>query len=329
MARILAPPFVIVKWQIVLPPLLALLGISCDTSAPLAVQTDAAGRQYVLDPAFAGSIMEFTANDGAKLGYVSYQSSEANVALIYLHGIGSHAGWFSQAASLLRDSGYDVYCLDRRGSGINRENRGFISGHVDAYEILLDDIRTFVQQLRQVYASIFLVGLSWGGKLALSYGLTYPAGLDGLVLITPGLKTLVDVSFATKLKILWSTMLQPQMSIPTPIEAEMFTTSPHFLAFIRNDPLQLKYTTARFLFQSHKLDGYIDRLMPNNRLPILLLLAGGDSIIDNGGVKALLERGQQSVLDVRLFEEQMHSIQFEAPGPLVQHMQHWFMQIEE
>ncbi len=68
------------KWRFGLSLLLALLGAGCDTSPPLAVQPDAAGRQYVLDTAFAGSIMEFTANDGAKLGYVSYRSSEAKVA---------------------------------------------------------------------------------------------------------------------------------------------------------------------------------------------------------------------------------------------------------
>ena len=134
----------------------------------------------------------------------------------------------------------------------------------------------------------------------------------------------MDVSLATKVRILWSSKMQPQSSIPTPIEPEMFTTTPRFLEFIHNDPLRLKHATARFLFQSHQLDGYIDRLMPNNRLPILLFLAGRDRIINNDGVKALLKRGQQSLLDVRLYKDQTHSIQFDAPERLVRDMQDWF-----
>ena len=109
------------------------------------------------------------------------------------HGIESHAGWFAIAAAELRRRGFDVYCLDRRGSGLNRANRGFVSGHVDAYETLLADIDAFVRPLRPRYDHVFLVGLSWGGKLALAYGLSHPETVDGLVLITPGLRATVDV----------------------------------------------------------------------------------------------------------------------------------------
>jgi acylglycerol lipase len=295
----------------------------CSSSRPTAVQPGVAGSQYVPDASFVGSNDVYVAGDGAALGYVRYDKPGAKTALVYLHGIESHSGWFAEPATLLRDRGYDVYCLDRRGSGINRENRGFVSGHVDSYKTLLADLRAFVQPLRNRYDSVFLVGMSWGGKLALGYGLSYPEDVRGLVLITPGIRALVDVSLFTKLKILVFSQTQPLEPIAIPIEPEMFTTIPHNLEFIHRDPLRLKYATARFLIESRRLDGYIDDLMPRLRLPVKLFLAGGDRLIDNQGVRLVLERSAHGELKTVIYEDQTHSIQLDAPERMVQDIVEW------
>jgi pimeloyl-ACP methyl ester carboxylesterase len=290
---------------------------------PTPVEPGIAGAQYVPDASFAGSDGVYAASDGAALGYVRYDKPDAKTALVYVHGIESHSGWFAKAATLLRDRGYNVYCLDRRGSGINRENRGFVSGHVDSYKTLLADIRAFILPLRNRYDSVFLVGLSWGGKLALGYGLTHPEDIRGLVLITPGIRALVDVSLFTKLRILFFSVTQPLEPIAIPIVPEMFTTTPRSLEFIHRDPLRLKYATAGFFFESHRLDGYIDGVMSSLRLPVQLFLAGGDRIIDNNGVRLVLTQGAQDNLEIVTYEDQTHSIQFDAPERMVQDIVKW------
>jgi acylglycerol lipase len=308
--------------------LLIVLVSGCSSMRPTPVQPGIAGAQYVTDASFAGSDDVYAASDGAALGYVRYDKPGAKTALVYLHGIESHAGWFGKAATLLRDRGYDVYCLDRRGSGINRENRGLVSGHVDSYKTLIDDIRSFIQPLRSRYNSVFIVGLSWGGKLALGYGLTHPEDVRGLVLITPGIRALVDVSLFTKLRILVFSVTQPLEPIAIPIVPEMFTTTPRHLDFIHRDPLRLKYATARFFFESRRLDGYIDGLMPSLRLPVQLFLAGGDRIIDNQGVRRVLEQGGHSKLEIVTYEDQTHSIQFDAPERMVEDILEWLKQYQ-
>ena len=279
--------------------------------------------QYPAPGAAPGELGEYAGSDGAPLAYLSYMQGGADTALVYLHGIESHAGWFALAAEALRDQGFDVYCLDRRGSGLNRENRGFPSGYVDDYGTLLADIRAFIAPLRDRYRRVFLVGLSWGGKLALSYGLTYPQDVDGLVLITPGLRARVDVSLANKLKIALLSPLNPAARVPTPIEPEMFTTTPVYLDYIRRDPLRLHSATVRFFWQSRRLDKYVDRHIAGNRLPVQLFLAGQDRIIDNDGVLEVLQQGRAPGLDVLRYEDQTHSIQLDAPQRLVDDMMHW------
>jgi len=279
--------------------------------------------QYPAPGGVPGELGQYAGSDGASLAYVSYAQPGATTALVYLHGIESHAGWFALAADALRNQGFDVYCLDRRGSGLNRENRGFLSGYVDDYSTLLADIHAFIAPLRERYQQVFLVGLSWGGKLALSYGLTHPQDVDGLVLITPGLRAEVDVSFANKLKIALLSPLNPGARVPVPIQPEMFTTTPLYLDYIRDDPLRLTSATVRFFWQSHRLDKYVDRNIAGNRLPVQLFLAGKDTIIDNDGVLELLLQGQAPGLDVLSYEDQTHSIQLDAPQRLVDDMTDW------
>lgn len=304
-----------------------------DGGAPIekAVQVPAAGvhvgNQYVLEPSLAGSEREFQARDGSTLGYIAREAPGATTALVYLHGIESHAGWFAQAAALLQDRGYDVFSLDRRGSGINRENRGYVSGHIDHYQQLFDDIHDFIAPLRQHYRHVVLVGLSWGGKLATAYELEYPEDVDGLVLITPGIKALVDVSLPTKLKIVLLAQFSPQSSIASPIAPEMFTTTPRYLEYIKSDPSRLTHATARFYWQSSRLDSYLAGNIAALDRPTLLLLAGQDRIIDNAGVLGMLNRGNTDKLTVINYPDQTHSVQFDDPGRLVQDMDHWLQQL--
>ena len=92
-------------------------------------------------------------------------------AFVYLHGIESHSGWFDLAAEQLADRGYPVFSLDRRGSGLNRENRGYISGHIDDQSTLVDDVHRAVEITKSAgkFSEIYLIGLSCRGKYAMPY----------------------------------------------------------------------------------------------------------------------------------------------------------------
>lgn len=311
-----------IRCLFLIPAIAALCGCTEPPSVALDMSQERVVYYESTDPDTVRAVEVYRAADGKELGYVRHYlpGAKAETALVYLHGIESHAAWFAEPADLLTKRGYDVYCLDRRGSGINRENRGFPSGDVDSYETLLSDIEAFIRPLRARYRRVFLVGLSWGGKLALAYGLTHPADCDGLVLITPGIRSRVDITPGQKLVMLLGSKTAP---IPTPIEPEMFTKTPRFLERIQRDPLRLRYATVRFFLQSRKLDKYVDKRMCENRLPILLILAGQDRIVDNEGIAEVLARGAQETLDIRTYRDQTHSIQFDAPGRLVGDMVRW------
>ena len=118
----------------------------------------------------------------------------------------------------------------------------------------------------------------------------------------------------------WS--MQPQAAFRTPIEPEMFTTTPVWLAFIKDDPLRLRTVTARFLLATRGLDRIIARGADDRQTRSLLIQAGQDRIVDNAGNRLLMARGPGD-LAILTYPEETHSVQLDDVDRLVEDMSAW------
>src|SRR5262245_55968374 len=121
------------------------------------------------------------AGDGYVWHYRHYPAS-GNMPLarvICIHGIQSHGGWYEHSCRRLSEAGFDVYFLDRRGSGLNAINRG----DTPSYQRLLDDlVEFFGAHSGDPRIATFLIGISWGGKLATALPCHRPGLVDGVLL---------------------------------------------------------------------------------------------------------------------------------------------------
>lgn len=269
-----------------------------------------------LGPGWQGAPQaEFVGAGGRTLRYTVVSARRPRGELIYLHGIESHAGWFLAAAHGLAANGYTTYLLDRRGSGLNR---GTEPGDAASADVLLEDVRRFREHAG--LRSPVLVGLSWGGKLALAAALDQPRGVRAVVLITPGLVSRLDLAWPQKLRLLASLAVGGRARVTLPIEPEMFTRTPRFLDFIRNDPDRIERVTARLLLAGRDLDRRIRDGLPSLTAPVLLLLAGSDRIVDNERTAAVLAPLPARQWRLRTFEHASHSIQFDDTAALVREM---------
>ena len=74
------------------------------------------------------TVESFTASDGYRCHYRRYVPPESGPAVrahvVCIHGIQSHSGWYEYSCSRLRQAGYLVSFLDRRGAGLNDQDRG-------------------------------------------------------------------------------------------------------------------------------------------------------------------------------------------------------------
>src|SRR3954467_2722226 len=120
----------------------------------------------------AFTLQAHTAGDGYRFSYRHYPpAAPQRGQIVCLHGIQSHAGWYDHSCRRLASAGYEVSFLDRRGSGANEEARG----DTPSGRRLLDDVAEVLRARRPPPGQpVFLLAISWGGKLAVGLERRHP-----------------------------------------------------------------------------------------------------------------------------------------------------------
>ena len=96
------------------------------------------------DPEAPYTVETFTAGDGYVWRYRRYLAAAPRAHVVCVHGIQSHGGWYEYSCTRLRQAGFAVDFLDRRGSGMNDKDRGDAPG----FRRLLDDLAEYLKGVR-------------------------------------------------------------------------------------------------------------------------------------------------------------------------------------
>ncbi len=276
------------------------------------------------DPWAFCEVCQFHTSDGYRFYYAHYTPVQRPRArIVMLHGIRSHGGWYRNSCAKLAAAGFEVFVLDRRGSGLNTAHRGDCPG----FRRLMDDVAEFIQHLRQARAwlPIFVAGISWGGKLAVGLAKRKPGLVDGMILLCPGLKPKVSPAVSQRLRILVASLLRPTKFFPIPLnEPNLFTASPQWQQFIASNRHDLPEATARFLFNSAAFDLYLKRAVKCVTGPTLTLLAGRDQIIDNALTRQFVASFPSRDNRVIEYPDAEHTLEFEGDShPFIADVVKW------
>ncbi|WP_442482053.1 alpha/beta fold hydrolase [Aeoliella sp. SH292] len=254
-----------------------------------------------------------TAPDGRRLALRYFAPQETpRATVVLLHGIVSHSGWYHVSGEYLAERGYDVYALDRRGSGLNMEGRG----DVDRWQTWIDDVVAVCETHRQ-RGPVVLLGISWGGKLAPAVARYRPDLLAGFGMICPGIYARQQPGLAKRLALVASGRLgihERRVTVPLQNPA-LFTESPKWQEYIRHDPLTLRQVTMRFAREDHKLTRYARQSPPYIYTPSLLMLAGRDRMVRNRRTLRYLSRIAAEDKTLLEYHSAAHTLEFE-PDPL-------------
>ena len=264
-------------------------------------------------------ILEYDAGDGAGLSYRLWPGEPGADALVYLHGIESHSEWFSACAEEIAGAGVSVYAPDRRGSGLNRVERG----HCRVFLQFVDDIIRFARSIEDSHSRVHMVALSWGGKLAVAADMLHPGTFSTMTLIAPGIFPRVMPGMGARIAIAVDALLRPGALHPIPIRNEMFTKVPKYLEYIAGDPLRLRSVTARFYLESVKLDRFLRKRKYQWTVPTQLLLAEHDEIVDNRRLRDMFESLAMGIKKIVIYEGCKHSLQFERPAEVARDIVSW------
>jgi alpha-beta hydrolase superfamily lysophospholipase len=251
------------------------------------------------------------ASDGVELHYLRWSRAPAQpwAVVIFLHGIASHATWFSESADDLDERGIAVYALDRRGSGQSGGRRG----HVRRYERVLED----VDQLMRLVASehegtpVFVAASSWAAKLGVVYAARQPTYLSGLMLLGPGLTPRVNLSLLRRVAVILGHVLVPTARIAIPLTPELYTANPPYLEYVRSDPLRLLDATTRFFWETARLDRHRDPASLGLGLPLLVLQGEADAMMDVSKTRRWFDQLALEDKTYRAYPGAGHTLDFE------------------
>jgi len=152
-----------------------------------------------------------------------------------------------------------------------------------------------------------LIGLCLGGKIAVNFFSYYQNCLDGLILVSPSLKNKLKFSLSDKFSILF----RPNSMLKVPIKDAMFTSNEKWLKYIEKDSLRLRYIPAQHLLEIAKMERHLKKASDNIKLPVLLMLAGIDEIIDTIGVRRWYEKLPSPDKTLKFYKGYHHLLTFE------------------
>jgi len=257
------------------------------------------------------SIESVRLTDGYEAAVRWWRPHAARGAVLYFHGIQSHGGWYEGSGEALAAAGYHVLMPDRRGSGLNAHNRG----HVDSVERAIDDASDLLHALLKATNCelAHVVGVSWGGKLAVCLAAAQPRAVASLTLVAPGLFPVVDLTAPEKFRVAVSLINDRTKLFDIPLnDPAYFTDNPARISFVDQDGLMLRKVSAPFLLATRRMDRIVSRFDRSGyRGKIHLMLAGKDRIIDNERSRNWLSKLKGSATRLTEYPAAHHTLEFE------------------
>jgi len=234
----------------------------------------------------------FASRDGTRIAYRAWPKQDAKVALAVAHGLGEHAGRYTDFAAGMADRGIATYAVDLRGHGHSAGQRG----HVDAWSQWTDDISGFVREVEsQTAGEVVPLGHSFGGVAVLSAVLagTLP-GTRRFIVSSPALKAKVVIpQWKVKLGEM-SSRVVPRLAMSNEVDAGTLSRVPEVVKAYQNDPLVHAKISSRLYTEWQRAAQDVLARAGEIKQPFLILAGTEDQLIDPAGSEELHRRSPKA-----------------------------------
>ncbi|GIU34046.1 alpha/beta fold hydrolase [Shewanella schlegeliana] len=197
----------------------------------------------------------------------------------------------------LYQQGYSLFAIDHRGQGLSaRTTANPHQGYIDKFQRYVDDFAEFVTKVvkPQSHENYYLVGHSMGGAIGTLYLSQYPATFKAAAFSAPmyGIKLPLPKAFIRGLASLLDNAKRPNYILGgKDYHAEPFDKNDLTHCKLRYDDyrelyrqhpeLQLGSPTNHWLVESINAAEQAIDAARNSKLPLLILQAEEDTIVDN------------------------------------------------
>lgn len=176
-----------------------------------------------------------TSHDGLNLFAQHWLAEQPRAVVAVIHGLGEHSTRYAHVAAHLNANGYAVSAFDLRGHG---QSGGQPRAYTPSFEHYRRDVDVWLARVRADFPTlpVFLMGHSMGAAIAVTYVLTRPTALAGLIASSGALQPGKDVS--PLLIAVGKVLARLAPTLPTlNIEPRWLTRDPAMLERALADPL--------------------------------------------------------------------------------------------
>lgn len=257
---------------------------------------------------------QISAADGTMLYVTDYllPASQARGSVVIMHGLGEHSGRYRHVAAFFNECGLSVRCYDHRGHGRSQGKRGdVING-----DPMLQDAEIIIDDFSARFAEPpFLFGHSMGGLFAARFALSHLSPLRGLILSSPALALRLSALEGKLLKVLHK--VAPSLAVSNGVSPALLSHDTKVVAAYKADPLVHRKISARLLTSMLSAIDYCQSRAATLAIPTLLLVAGGDRLLDPEGSKQFFAHVPAGMAQMHVYEGMYHEIfnELEAERP--------------
>lgn len=275
--------------------------------------------------AHIGNTLEFKleAQDGTALFVRDWPAAHpTGPGVLIMHGLGEHCGRYAHVARFFNQLGLTVRTYDHRGHG----QSGGRVGDVPDQDALLRDARLVLADFRKKLAAPpLLFGHSMGGLFAARFAAEGLAPLRGLILSSPALA--LRMSRAQHLLLNVAARLFPGVGVPNGIPSRYLSHDDEVIAAYDHDPLVHPRISARLLCSMLAAIAYTREHAAALRIPVLLLVADDDHIVDPAGSRRFFAQLPPQLANAHFYPGFYHEIFNETDALRVfNDLRAWLMQ---
>ena len=239
----------------------------------------------------------FTTFDNLKIAYKHFKVKNAKATIVISSGRTEGLIKYEELIYDLNRNGYSVYIHDHRGQGFSsRMTNDPQLGYVKSFNDYVKDMNIFVKEIVQHDKKLFLLAHSMGGAIASLYIEEYPYDFDGVVLSSPMHQP--DLLGSSATNFVCSVIERRVPKVPRYIIGEKPFD---LISSIYSDNLlthsRLRYELSNIVYEFNptakiggpsvnwtseacKISPIIIYNAKNIKIPVLLLQAGGDKIVN-------------------------------------------------
>lgn len=218
------------------------------------------------------------------------ENAKANVGII--HGMWEYGGRYTHVALYLNSRGYNVFAMDHIGHGKSDGKKG----HVDSYELLLDSVQAYLNEIKsQSNISTFLYGHSMGGNVLTNFLIKRQPAIQGAILSSPW----YQLAEAPPTFQLWLAKVMiniyPSFQDTAKVDQAGISRDPIEVEKYKTDPMVFNKITPAFFFGVYEAGLYAIEHAKEIKVPSLLFHGTADRLTSHKGSEALAKNANSNV----------------------------------